>query len=292
MLLAASLRRNSSAETVLTAYAPAARKAELPPLLHEVFQATGTDLRSFEVRPQMWRKPYPHGNKIIACAAAEADAGPRIRRITFVDTDTLLRADMGADLLYDERVRMVAEGTPTWGKSPVDWERAYGFFGLPLPKERVKLVRGRKIAFLPYFNAGMVSFPTTVKGRSGMGFAEAWADTAARFDQCSIANKRPWLDQITLPLTLYREGFAWVSMKDRYNYSLSDRVTKSIPPDTRLLHYHQGRYLMDYPDALDAAVAAALEVLPSRAGAAFLDFIDAHLPLDRSRSVAQGPSSG
>lgn len=292
MLLAASLHRFSRDSSTFVAYAPASRIPEVSPLLHSVFKATGTELRSFEVRPRMWRKPYPHGNKIIACAAAEASAGPEIKRITFLDTDTICRADMVSSLMVDERVRLVPEGKPTWGKSPKDWQRAYDFFDLPLPQERVKLVRGRKIESLPYFNAGLVSFPTTVKGTSGMGFAEAWADAAAQFDRCSVANKRPWLDQITLPLTLYRDGFRWAALKDRYNYSLAEREKKTFPPGTMLLHYHQGKFLKDFPDAFEDAVMTALARLPHRKGTALLEFLDTQLTLDLSQTAGEADYSG
>lgn len=292
MLLAATLRQHCDNAARVTAFVPTSGIPTLSPLLRDVFKATGTEVHGFSVRSRMWRKPYPHGNKIIACAAAQAGAAKETRRITFLDTDMICTADLIAALPTNDTVAVVPEGKPTWGENASTWQRAYDFFDLPLPEERVHLVRGRKREFLPYFNAGMVSFPTFVRGKTDTGFAEAWADTASRFDRCGVAGKRPWLDQISLPLTFYREGFAWTALGESYNYSLSERKRKRLPAGVKILHYHRGLFLKDYPSARDKAVLAVLDLLPPGKAASALEFLEACLGLGLSEEVESEVGSG
>jgi hypothetical protein len=97
---------------------------------------------------------------------------------------------------------------PTWGGGDDRWDRAYAHFGLPYPTERVRLLRGRKKQFVPYFNAGFVAFPDRPEAEGQPRFADRWVETALDLDHnCRIGGKRPWLDQISLPLTLARFGY-------------------------------------------------------------------------------------
>lgn len=277
MLLAATLQDHCRHSARLVAYAPRSRLAGLSPLTLAVLAACDVELRGFAARPRLWARPYPHGNKLIACSLAEARAAPEVRRITFMDTDMIVRADFAADLPLNDKVLVVPEGKPTWGKAKGDWLRAYGAFGLPLPEERVLLTRGRRKSVLPYFNAGLVSFPAGPDGAPGKGFALAWRETASRLDRSPIADKRPWLDQISLPVTLYRGGFGWAALDERFNFSLSERAGAGIPEDTRVLHYHRGSYLADFPAEMEAAMLSALDRLRPRDRGAFLGFLEHHI---------------
>ncbi len=128
------------------------------------------------------------------------------------------------------------------------WERAYDHFGLPLPTARVRLLRGARPEHLPYFNAGLVAMPEA-PGDDGKRFADHWLDTALAFDhRCAIANKRPWLDQITLPLTLARFGYTAHVLDESWNHSLSHRGTAiDATPDVHVLHYHRCMFLEAAP---------------------------------------------
>jgi hypothetical protein len=250
-----------------------------------IFAACKVELRGFDVPADQWRKPYPHGNKIIACTLAEAAAGPDVQRITFLDTDMLCRSDFARHIPLNNLVMAVPEGVPTWGKSLHEWTRAYAYFDLPLPEDRITLVRGRKIPFVPYFNAGCVSFPCG-EAANGKRFAAAWNETARLFDHCPIAEKRPWLDQITLPLTFYRCGFAWAELHERFNYSLSDRTKKKVPRGAKLLHYHKGAYLAEFPDMLEQALLCANARLNLAQQIDLLGFLDNHLALGLTTKAA------
>lgn len=283
LLLAASLRNTLGPGCQILAYAPHPRVAGLSDLTRRLFDRCAVELRGFAVPAGTWRKPYPHGNKIIALADAEAQAlaGPAtaVRRITFLDTDMICQGDFLSALPEGDQVMAVPEGVQSWGKHEEDWARAYGFFGLALPAERVQLLRQRRKLSLPYFNAGMVSFPVVRSSGERARFAAAWLDTARRFDHCAIANKRPWLDQITLPLTLYRHGFSWAALPKTFNYSASNLAQFAGAKKAHLLHYHQGPHLARVPRQRDRALRAALSRLPAEAHAALLRFLETNLAL-------------
>ena len=135
------------------------------------------------------------------------------------------------------------EGRRTWGGLD-RWERAYAHFGLKMPTERIRLLRERQAEYVPYFNAGFIAFSEADHPTDGKRFPQHWMETALDFDHnCGIANKRPWLDQITLPLTTNRFGYAMKILDENHNYSLSNRGDYSITPDAAILHYHRFHFL-------------------------------------------------
>ena len=83
LLLAHSLRRHGGAGLAVIAYVP--EGAEPPDAaMRAGYAAVGARLEPLET-PAIWKKPFPHGNKIHACCAA------RDRPATlFLDTDTVL----------------------------------------------------------------------------------------------------------------------------------------------------------------------------------------------------------
>ena len=98
-------------------------------------------------------------------------------------------------------------------------------------------------------------------------------DTAMDFDHnCSIAAKRPWLDQITLPLTTARFGYSVRILDEMHNYSLSNRSDYSQTPDATILHYHRHRFLCQAPQW-----PALRDTMIDRVPSAFRDPLDAYL---------------
>jgi hypothetical protein len=207
-----------------------------------LYAACGVETAALPDSEGVWKKSYPHGNKILACAACEDPD------VVFLDTDIVCVAPFAHDVLLDSKtVGVVPEGVPTWGKQEDHWPRAYDHFDMNVPPERVTLRRGRRISFPPYFNAGVVAFRND-PDESGRRFGALWKDTAIDFDwNCAIAKKRPWLDQITLPLTLYRFGYGYQVLPDSLNFSISNRLSHELGPGNKLLHYHRVRFLAAAP---------------------------------------------
>lgn len=244
-LLAASLMAAHDGDERVKqfAYASAENRAEMRDITHAIYEVCGVELRTL-AKPPKWKGPYPHGNKIIAACD---DRGAT--HSVFLDTDMACTGSLADFMdLAPDTCAAAPEGRPTWGGKNARWTRAYAHFGMAVPTERVKLLRGAKLEYVPYFNAGLVAFPEA-KHEDGRRFGEHWLDTALDFDRnCAIANKRPWLDQITLPLTMKRFGYKTRVLSELYNYSLSHRLDYSkTPTDALILHYHRMRFLFQSP---------------------------------------------
>ena len=245
LLLVSSLFRQHRANpgVSLIAYMPAASFGQLSPATRAMYDSCGVSVRALRDPAGLWKKDYPHGNKLLALAEPRgSDAS------LFLDTDMVCLGRLD-DLDYTRTgtVFAVPEGVPTWGQENDRWERAYAFFDLPLPEDRVQLMRRGKVSYYPYFNAGFIGVSEEPL-RDGKRFGQLWLETASLFDwKCAVAKKRPWLDQITLPLTIKRFGLRYEALPEEYNYSISNRADLSGLDEMRLLHYHRARFLTPAP---------------------------------------------
>ncbi len=267
LLLAATLRRHHP-RAALIGYVSAATEAALAPHSRALHAATGLALRPLPPPGALWAKPYPHGNKLLAAAEPRAAAVS-----VFLDTDMVCVTPLDpADLPAPGEVCLVPEGVASWGAKGDRWARAYAFMGLLMPTDRVRLIRHNR-EFLPYFNAGFVAFREDDRV-GGKTFGALWRDTASRFDhKAKVAGKRPWLDQITLPLTIARHGFRYRVIGAENNLTISNRdPVPGLRP--KILHYHRGRHLIrwpHWPEVLETVCAA----LPPPHRAAFLSALEA-----------------
>ncbi|SHJ02728.1 hypothetical protein SAMN04488012_104124 [Palleronia salina] len=259
LLLASSLRARVVHDLDIVAYAPEPGNGAIPDDLRAAYDRLGARVETIAIPADTWKKPFPHGNKIFACLAPrDGDTG------VFFDTDMLIGGDLDLRGLAPEGgIAAVPEGKPTWGKTNERWPRAYAHFGMEVPTERVRLTRGRRIEFYPYYNAGFLAF------REGAppAFARRWFDTARDIDwNLAIAQKRPWLDQIALPLTCARFGIPVNVLDERYNYSISDRAFE--PNEAAVIHYHRFAHNHGWPffaPAFDRLVADLGGQLPHAA---------------------------
>jgi hypothetical protein len=239
LILADGLRRHHPHADII-AYCPSG--TDLPPEIGDVLRACAVSLRPLAVPKGLWRGAYPHGNKILSLAQ------PRETEWSmFLDTDmAVIGAIDPKDLPGPMQVSVVPEGIATWGKDLARWQVAHEFFDLPMPEERVRLLRGRRLQFVPYFNGGMVAIREQDRVQ-GLGFGALWRNTASEFDHgAKVGGKRPWLDQITLPLTMRRFGFAHNIVDERNNCSISNgRKLDGLAP--AILHYHRAEFLRAWP---------------------------------------------
>lgn len=264
ILLSASLRWHMGETIPIEACVPNERLAKVTDLAHKVLEANRVAIRGFDAKAD-WKEPYPHGNKIVAaCLPRPTPAS------VFFDTDTICTTQLDLTRLGDPHTVMaVPEGVATWGRRERDWAPLYAEFGLDIPSERIRLTRGRRRKVLPYFNAGLVGF-SQAKGHDDQTFPEVWLDTALRLDRMAIENRRPWLDQIALPLAAARMGAKLDVRGASYNFSLHRRD----PVDdlrVHLMHYHlprqyrkwaQCRAVTDY--AIDRCPPPQRQALTSR----------------------------
>lgn len=248
LLLAVSLANTHDTEkdVQVIAYVSERSLPQLSKATRQIYESCNVAIAPLPANIGIWAKDYPHGNKLIACAANRTS-----NRTIFLDTDVVCLGKI-TGLVPDgsTTVCAVPEGLPTWGKDGDAWTRAYGHFNLAVPDQRVTLTRGRKIEYPPYFNAGFVSFSDALEDHGGEGFGSLWLKTARNFDWgCSISKKRPWLDQITLPLTMAVHNLSYTVLDDAYNFSVAERKRLGKVNKSKIIHYHGPEYYNAIPRA-------------------------------------------
>lgn len=215
ILLLASIRRHMP-DIHVVGYCPAEKEDKLPPQLVEFFNANNASIE-FMKTEGVFAPAYKQGNKLIA-----AQASRPTDFTLFLDTDTLvMRPFDPADILKRGEIAAAPEGRFTWGKDPDMWPSAYTIFGLDVPSARIALAK-TNASSPPYFNAGVVGFANdTADGRR---FADIWMDTALQIDaDQQVRGRRPWLDQIALPVAMKRAGFGFTLLDKKWNLSMTHK---------------------------------------------------------------------
>lgn len=233
--------RSTMPDVDVIAYCPENKIASLPPFIVDLHKRLNAEIRPIDANG-MFSPDYRHGNKILACAA------PRHGDFTiFLDTDIILAKPICLNnFCRTGKISASPEGVMTWGKSSGSWEMIYEMFDLDLPEERVRLVRSGKES-LPYFNAGVVAFPNS------SNFGSIWLETAQKIDANSeVMNRRPWLDQISLPIAsvMANLGFNVLDRLDNFSLSRNQKNKEKEPKvldslneaDPTILHYHSPKF--------------------------------------------------
>lgn len=266
ILLLASIRKHMP-DVPVVPYCPASKADALPPQLLEFFAYHDAPIQMMQTE-EVFAPAYKQGNKLIA-AAARRDTAATL----FLDTDIMvMRAFAAEDILREDGLSAAPEGRLTWGKLPEMWPSAYATFGLPVPEEQIRLARSNALS-LPYFNAGVVGFPDHTP--SGQHFGELWLETSQRIDaNPEIRGRRPWLDQIALPIAMIRAGLTMNLLPQKWNLSLSHNPVADEKPahvnrlaqaeidnlnaaDPVIAHYHNHPALsrLRYGPIADALIA-------------------------------------
>lgn len=230
--LLASIREHFPPDVEVIGYCPEHKMADLDPGViraHELMRA--------EIRPMRtegrWDPAYPHGNKILAAAEPRDSAYS-----AFIDSDVLfLRPNTPAALISPGKVSCSVAASMKWGEQSV-WEEIYKVFDMPVPKERVRLMRRSPGKVVPYFSSGLVVFPE--KPVNGRRFADVWYETATEIDRkTELPARRPYLDQMSLPLAIRRAGLDWNILPEEQHYILGGILRgKPLPTDREIFTIH------------------------------------------------------
>jgi hypothetical protein len=242
--LAASARMHMPHDVVLIGYCPQHRMDELDPNAVETLRRLRCEVRGFEATGK-FDPAYPHGNKLLAALEPkETDFS------AFLDSDMLFVRDCAPEeLITPGKIGVVPSTSMRWTGQEI-WDQAYGAFDMAVPEERMRLTRDKRWAVAPYFNAGLVVIDEKLRNDKGQSFAEVWMETAQTLDAIpDLPGKRPYLDQISLPIAIQRAGAQWHILEERYNYSIGGILRgKQIDPeehDVTLLHYRNGGVLRE-----------------------------------------------
>ena len=231
LMLALSLQHfvKCDHELVVALPAPASRWGSSKPEILEQFERM--NVRLVEIENQI-DPDYPIGNKV-SCLCIPTDKDKQV----FVDSDILcLRGFNGGD-----EFRAAFNAKPadlfTFGRDETVWEHAYATMDMEPPGDRVEAtVSGESM--LPYFNAGVVAVP------SGIGFGGAWRDACLAIDaESKVQPKRPWLDQIGLPVAAYKLGLDIGLLGEEYNFPAHLRSIDDQHPPV-FCHYHDPKRLL------------------------------------------------
>lgn len=232
--LAASIREHLPKSVNLIGYCPEHRFDELDRAAIETLRRMGCPVRPFRAEAR-FSPDYPHGNKILAALEpCETDfAG-------FVDSDVLFLNARALDgLLREGCVSASVAASMYWAPQSI-WTDIYGAFEMEVPKERVRLMRDTRFERIPYYSSGFVIYPRHSENADHASFPETWYETAQRIDAITgLENKRPYLDQMSLPIAIKRAGMKWNQIPEEQHYILGGTLRgQPFPSDQGITTVH------------------------------------------------------
>ena len=243
--LAASIRENFGDAVAMVGYCPAHRMAELDADSVSLLARMGCEVRPMQTEGE-FDPPYPHGNKMIAALQNRDSAFS-----CFLDSDILfLRPNDPANLIRDGHVSLTPAASMGWAAQEI-WTTIYATADLPIPEERIRLMNQNKGRDrMPYFSSGLFAFPETHRNAEGLRFPEVWLQVARQIEaNPDIPAKRPYLDQMTLPLAIRKAGLDWNLLPKEQHYILGGRKRgEALPKDREIfaVHYRNWDIVKEY----------------------------------------------
>lgn len=236
--LAASLRENFGDTVDLVGYCPVQKIDLVHPEVKTALAKMRCDLRTM-VTERRFDPAYPHGNKILATLE------PRETEFScFMDSDVLtLRPNAVENIVKEGCVSLTPAASMGWGKQAI-WPSIYAAVDMPVPKERIRLMKQTKGGGrMPYFSSGLFSFPEQFRTADGKSFPQVWMDMAQALDKAlDLPAKRPYLDQMSLPLAIQKAGLLWNILPDAQHFILGGKTRgEPLPVDREVytIHYRQ-----------------------------------------------------
>lgn len=221
LLLVASLRAFSYEKTAIYAYCRDHLIDQLHPKTRAFFKDHEVVLEpispAFEV-------PYPQGNKMYACAAKRPERGT-----VLLDTDMFfLQPCFLSDVVRQGCVSGRRTADWMWGKTVQEWELAYKSVGLDPPKHRLARKTGSYV--MPTISAGFVTYQDPK-------FGAIWRDVALEIEAKRLAKGiYPTLDQISLPVAVYKAGLKINMIERKWNRAGTD-VGRAAVENVIAYHY-------------------------------------------------------
>lgn len=263
--LAASLREQFGDQVALVGYCPDIKLDQVSPNVKEVLRRMGCEVRPF-VAEGRFSPAYPHGNKILATME------PRDTEFSaFFDSDILcLLPNQVENIIKADSVSLTPAASMNWGKTD-DWDRIYAACGMEIPEERIKLMRqsGARQR-IPYFSSGLFSFPEQYRSPDGRSFPQVWMDIAQTIDaHPDVPGKRPYLDQISLPLAIQKSGLKWNILPEEQHFILGGKLRgDALPQDREIftVHYRKLKVLKE-----TGLTATSRKMLKRQAGVKRID---------------------
>lgn len=230
ILLSCSLREYSLDPFKLYAYCRPDRIDKLHPYTVSYYRQNHDGIRPIP-QPE-FQVDYPQGNKIYACAEPRAE-----KTALFLDTDTVMLAPKNYFWArVNEGVSIKQGDIEAWCDDQDIWQHCYEQAGLSGPN--LYLPNYEKRPLYPYYNAGFILF-------DNHAFAEHWKDISLKLDfDDKIPKKRPFLDQITLPIAIQRAKLRTGLLDSEWNGTFKYDLVEER--NLILTHYHTAMKLVEF----------------------------------------------
>jgi len=242
--LAASLRQQFGQTVALIGYCPAPKLETVNKDVRTVLDRLGCDLRGFAVEGR-FDPPYPHGNKLLATLE------PRDTEFScFMDSDVLcIRPNLVENIVKPGHVSLSKAASMNWAPQTI-WDDIYRICGMEMPVERFRLMRQKRgEEKVPYFSSGLFSFPEQHRNPAGKSFPQVWMDIAQTLDaDPDLPKKRPYLDQMSMPLAIRAAGLDWNILPEEQHYILGGLSRgEPLPEGMHIytVHYRQWQILKE-----------------------------------------------
>jgi len=242
--LAASLREQFGQTVALVGYCPAAKLNSIRPEIRDILGRLDCDLRGFAVEGR-FDPTYPHGNKILATLE------PRDTEFScFMDSDVLcIGPNLVENIVCPGHVSLSKAASMNWAPQAI-WDQIYATAGLPMPEERFRLMRQKRgPEKVPYFSSGLFSFPEQHRTPDGKSFPQIWMEVAQKLDDDpDIPKRRPYLDQMSMPLAIRKAGLDWNILPEEQHFILGGLSRGApLPEDLNIytIHYRQWDILQE-----------------------------------------------
>jgi len=240
--LAASIRCQFDEPVKLVGYCPKATIGDMDAKQLAIYKALDVDIRPIETEGK-FDPPYPHGNKMLACLEPRETAFS-----AFMDSDMLFIRPNTSDEMLKEGHVSVAPATSMYWSGQKIWDDIYAACGIEKPADRIWLSRQKRRKLMPYFNAGLIVFPEGPVAPTGETFAQVWMRLAQQIDQIDVVKKRPYLDQMSLPLAIRAAGLDWNILPEEQHFILGGSLRGEPLPDgndIRMIHYRNLKVLRE-----------------------------------------------
>lgn len=234
--LAASIRafiRDRDFEII--AYCPKDRVDGLEEITMKWLSKFGVEIRALDTASE-YAPSYPHGNKILACAEPRQSD-----YCLFMDTDMIFVRPTNLGPLFETSGFCGARETNArWAGELELWDRLYANNAPDAPRDLAVFSNGRLAP--AYYNAGFFGFDDRpIAACNQQRFGEVWRDVSYQIDaDREISEKRPFLDQISLPVAVAACHLTPTELSANYNTHI--RFELESGPDVRVLHYHSNMH--------------------------------------------------
>ncbi len=213
MLLAATLKENLRGNYELVAAIP-----EPKSLWGEISPLTKRLIEQFEIRTEGIKNEidinYPIGNKV-SCFNIQTEAD----KIIFLDSDHICLKPFSPEEHFTEQF-CASPINKHWFN---EWKHVYELFDIPYPTERFRTKLTNE-EILPCYNAGLIAVD------NGLNFSKEWIECCNIIERADhIVDKRPWLDQIALPIVIKKLGLKCKVLNRNFNHPHLLPIIAEIP---------------------------------------------------------------